>query len=34
VLAGLRATGEDDVEAATRDNAVAALPRLGALLKL
>jgi TatD DNase family protein len=34
VLAGLRAIGADAVKAATRDNAVAALPRLGALLKL
>jgi TatD DNase family protein len=32
VLAGLRAIGEDEVKSATRANAVAALPRLGALL--
>jgi TatD DNase family protein len=32
VLAGLRGVGEDDVKSATRDNALAALPRLGALL--
>jgi TatD DNase family protein len=32
VLAGLRGIGEDEVKSATRGNAVAALPRLGALL--
>jgi TatD DNase family protein len=33
VLAELRAIGEDAVKSATRENAIAALPRLGALLK-
>jgi TatD DNase family protein len=34
VLAELRGIGEDEVKSATRDNAIAALPRLGDLLSL